>query len=261
MVLLRASPARHRGSPGPWLAALEEALAGVLPVGCVGCGRGGERLCHRCLQPWTATPLEVGLIAGRRPRYWPDDLTGAAATGYHGPARRAVVAWKDEARHDLGPVFAQALARSLEVAVAGLPPSRTARGVVLVPVPSAPRAVRRRGADVLRELATDTARVLRRRGLPVEVVAALRHGGRVGDQAALNVAARQANVSGRFRCAADLRGATVVVVDDVVTTGASSAEGVRVLRAAGAQVPAVAVLAATPKRVGVPTLAGVPPVV
>jgi predicted amidophosphoribosyltransferase len=83
----------------------------------------------------------------------------------------------------------------------------------------------------------------------------------VGDQAALNVAARQANVSGRFRCAADLRGATVVVVDDVVTTGASSAEGVRVLRAAGAQVPAVAVLAATPKRVGVPTLAGVPPVV
>ena len=68
---------------------------------------------------------------------------------------------------------------------------------------------------------------------------------RVADQSGLDAAGRSANLAGALRASSDLSGVPVVVVDDVVTTGATLVEAARALRDAGALVRGAAVVAAT----------------
>ncbi|MGA8328549.1 MAG: phosphoribosyltransferase family protein, partial [Mycobacterium sp.] len=78
------------------------------------------------------------------------------------------------------------------------------------------------------------------------VVAALRMKALARDSAGLNSAARERNIAGRvLRTRRRLpAGAEVLLVDDVVTTGATARESVRILQGAGARVSAVLALAA-----------------
>lgn len=75
---------------------------------------------------------------------------------------------------------------------------------------------------------------------------------RVADQAGLNSVERAGNVRGAYvvarRWTGDVAGRTVLLVDDVVTTGATLCEGARALRSAGAEVVGAAVVAATARR-------------
>ncbi|GAA0404383.1 amidophosphoribosyltransferase [Microbispora corallina] len=173
-----------------------------------------------------------------------------------------------------GPIAGPAL-RPLEpsgpVARAGsfgpVVPFRAAGPVVLVPVPSARAATRRRGHDPVRALATVAARELSGRGVPAVAVPLLRQARRVADQAGLSAAQRAANLSGAFQAAPGVaalhappharaeaavggRGGepVVVLVDDVVTTGTTLAEAARAITAAGVPVPLAITVAATPRR-------------
>jgi predicted amidophosphoribosyltransferase len=69
-------------------------------------------------------------------------------------------------------------------------------------------------------------------------------------QKGLGIAERARNLDGVFALARPVGGVRVLVVDDVVTTGATLAAAAGVLRAGGADVVGAAVLAATPRRDG-----------
>jgi predicted amidophosphoribosyltransferase len=96
------------------------------------------------------------------------------------------------------------------------------------------------------------ARRLRRAGVAVEVLPLVRPRGRRVDQVGLGARARAANVSGAFEVVPHRldrgRGRAVVVVDDIVTSGATLAEVARVLASAGVPVLGAAAVAATPSR-------------
>ena len=160
-------------------------------------------------------------------------------------AKAAIVAHKEQGRLSLSSSLGAALAWS----VLGLlgASRRHIRGVCLVPVPSSAATVRARGHDPLGRIARAAEAELGVHGVPARRSAALAPRRRVADQAGLDAQARAHNVAGAFRVRRVVDG-PVVVVDDVVTTGATAAEAVRALQAVGADVVGVAVVAATARQ-------------
>jgi len=165
---------------------------------------------------------------------------------YEARVRELIVAAKEHGRFGLVRPLGRMLAEPIECVLRRL----NLTSCVLVPMPSVPAAVRERGHDAVLGTTRVAARRLRRRGHAVGVVAALRSARDVRDQAGLSATQRAANLDGALRVAPALaRGRTlrspVVVVDDVITTGASAAEAVRALRAVGSRPVAVVTVAAT----------------
>lgn len=187
-------------SPATLLAALIDLL---LPGSCGGCGAPGAGWCAGCAAH--LGPLRWPVLAGGPP---------VVAVGrYRGPLRTAVLAYKERGRRDLAGPLASLLVPALH-RIAG--PS----GGWLVPAPSRPAAARARGGDHVLRLCRHLAR-----GDPrCRVAPALRLGRGARDSVGLDAAARAENLAGRLRVnprALPPPGSSVILVDDVVTTGAT----------------------------------------
>lgn len=221
---------------------LREAYDLVLPATCAGCATPGAPICARC-----RAALDARVAAGPLGPLRPSGRAGMppvwAAGTYEGPLRRVIVAYKDGDRRDLRGALAPLLAAALVPALQGRPDTATP---LLVCVPSSPASRRRRGDDPLRDLTRSALRLLCP-GPPPALAPVLAVSRRVVDQSGLDARARSANLAGAFAARARLPDTPCVLVDDVVTTGATLAEAVRALRAAGARPVACAVVAATPR--------------
>jgi len=213
----------------------------VLPRTCAGCGVPGAVLCRPCAG-WLAVPS----LAGPRRVPWGFPPTVAAGP-YAGPVRPAVVAFKDRGRAELVAPLGTALALAVTALLVGVDEP----GAVLVPVPSSRTALRSRGRDHVRELAVRAAAELREAGIGVDVRRMLVRRGRVRDSAGLAAHERRANLAGSFAVRGAVPPGLLVVVDDVVTSGATLTEAAASLTAArpDGRLPVVAaVVAATPRR-------------
>jgi predicted amidophosphoribosyltransferase len=215
----------------------------VLGSVCAGCEAEPGLMCEACREHLLGPArLVVEPAAG---------LRVAAAAGYGGAARAAVLAHKEHGRLGLARPLGDALATAVVMLLesAGGCPNCGERALALVPVPSARRVVRRRGHDPMLRTARRAATVLRRVGYGCTVVPALRHRRVVADQAGLDAATRRANLAGALGVRASapplLAARCAVVVDDVVTTGATVAEAARALSTAGSRPCGAAVITAT----------------
>jgi predicted amidophosphoribosyltransferase len=219
----------------------------VLPRTCAGCALPGAVLCSSC----SALLARPRLAAPRRfPEGFPPTV---AAGGYAGPVRQAVLAFKERGRAELAGPLGAALALAVVAVTRALP---GAGPVVLAPVPSSPAALRTRGRDHVRELTGQAVRELVAAGLPVTAGRLLCRRGRIRDSAGLSAVQRRANLAGTFALAGGIpAGAVLVLVDDVVSSGATLTEAAAVLRRVDPPVLA-AVVAATPRTAGGPTSSG-----
>ncbi|APZ35008.1 phosphoribosyltransferase [Microbacterium aurum] len=205
--------------------ALSGALSLLLPVWCAGCDAPDVVLCGECRRTLAAEAAAPG-----PPRTLHGGLRVHAAVEFSGVAARAIRAFKEEGRTALAGPLGAALAVSAAAAL-----TAASDDVVFVPVPSSRAAYRRRGHHIAELLA-------RRAGLPAARM--LRVHAPTADQRLLGRTERAANVSGSMR-ARGAAGAAVIVVDDVVTTGATLVEAARALRAGGARVLGAATVAST----------------
>jgi len=229
----------------------------VLPSACAGCA--AERVplrfgaCAGCAAALEAlTPYETA------PEPPPPGLPRCTAVGpYAGPLRGVLLAYKEKGRHRL----AQPLGSLLAVAVAEAARrggATRATPVRLIPVPSTAAAVRERHGDHMARLAAHAVRRLRAAGWQADVSRPLRSDPRA-DSALLDRAGRAAAAESSLRIKGEplpvflrrptIRG-TLIVVDDIVTTGATLAAVTGRLREADMQVTGAAVLAATRLRAG-----------
>lgn len=225
----------------------------LFPSCCACCGAarrgvGGGGLCRAC---WQALPLLDGAGACQAcalPSAAPlchfchagaSPVSRAAAVlRYEGVARRLVHALKFRG-HDILAAPAGALMAGA-ARVRGLDQGPGA----VVPVPSTTRRNRDRGYDPGALLAEEVARQL---GRPLRTL--LTRPREAPPQSGLPAAQRRRNVHGAFTSSPGARGAHLLLVDDVMTTGATAFEAARTLRAAGASCVDLLVLARTPEAI------------
>ncbi len=229
--------------PAPWARGLLDVL---LPTGCLACGTWipggaeGSIVCGPCLArlpvaPWPRCPRchhPRGTGRGEEPvcrmcRAWPDALAHARyAYLLAPPADTLVHALKYEGWRELAPLMGRAMAS------VPLPAHAPGDRRVVVPVPTTPQRARRRGYNQALLLARAVAERL---GLDL-VEGLLRNRGGA-TQVALHPSQRRANVRGAFQAREEvvprLRGVHVLLVDDVLTTGATAVAAAAGLALAG----------------------------
>jgi ComF family protein len=202
--------------------ALLDALALLFPVECSGCSSPDRSLCLECRDALVPEPT---------PRVTPGGVPVVTALRYESRVRRVILALKEQGRTDAATALCLPLATAIGRATA-------ARAAELAPVPTSRAAYRRRGYDPVLLL-------MRRAGLrPARVLEAAR---RTSRQKLLGAAERAENVAGAFRAKGRLEGRRFIVVDDILTTGATIDEAARAITAAGGQVLGAATMAFTPR--------------
>ena len=203
----------------------------VLPLDCGGCGVPSTKWCPACARQLAVKPDQPQLISPRV-----DPGVPVLSLGRYACARREViVALKEHGRADLIAPLALALHSGLERLLTW---GVIATPLTLVPAPTRRSAARRRGGDPV----TRMARVATVGLDGVDVVQALRLRGLVRDSVGLSGSERERNIAGHVKVIKPVAG-DVLVVDDIVTTGATASESVRVLHIAGAHVAGVLAIA------------------
>ncbi|MDQ2908866.1 MAG: hypothetical protein M3R44_05870 [Candidatus Eremiobacteraeota bacterium] len=199
---------------------LSIALDALFPSSCAGCRLPGSAFCAACQPPLAAVTV-------RRD----GSLRIIAGGGYEGALRRAILAYK-RGRRDVGVALASWLADRME----WLEPS-----AVLIPVPTTRARRGERGFDQGELLARELGELRNR-----PVLLGLRH--RAGDAQHGRTRSGRLAARERFACVAPqlIDGMHVVLVDDVVTTGATLADSAATLRRHGALVDAAVVLGSAP---------------
>lgn len=243
----------------------------------------GSPLCEACLPQLRSALAKVERVYALQPLDGAAAPEVRAASRYEGIMPRALLALKNAGRTDLLPLLGEGLARSVYELLRAhreeLQPESGSSApveVLLVPAPSSAQSVRRRGYAPANLLVQEAARQLNRR-LPasvrvraVDVIGYAPRGrwgsgaslsSRVGasllgaseaknEQKSLGAVGRAERMHGALRVMepALCAGRVSVICDDVVTTGATASEMVRVLQESGSRVLGVCAVAAVPKK-------------
>lgn len=224
-------------------------LALLWPTACVVCNAPDRDLCADCAQQLRELPCELPKDRAIAAQHTDGAPLFAAGT-YEGPTRALLIAYKHAGAYGfvrpLGRRLAAVIVKAYEAAA-----DPHAQPVLIVTVPSRRSRVRKRGFRHVDALVREALREARPLGMRVERLRALRPlPGRTG-QVGLDTASREQNarlIAVTRGAARKIRGRTVILVDDIVTSGATTRAACEALEHAGATVKAVVAICAVPHK-------------
>ena len=183
----------------------------LFPSRCFGCQKIGPSICSECRSSW-------------HPHYYRtkvDDLTVHSSLLYTPTASTIILAAKESGLKRADELVIEAIVLALQRSKLDLTVSR------LVPIPSSKSAQRRRGRSFIVDLVTQ---ISHRTG--IQMLDCLQLSRRVLDQSGLHRDERATNLAGAFRITSQARG-ELILIDDVVTTGATLREALRAVNSQG----------------------------
>lgn len=218
----------------------------LFPRGCAGCDRPDDVLCEDCMALFSRSSAQTfdGVAMGS----W------FACGWYRGTVRQAVLAWKDHGDEECDRPFSEVICRLAETS--GVidfihDKQNSYRAVFVVPAPSSHASMRRRGRRHMIPIVKRLASFLQwQTGCKVTVCDALENKGIKGKSVQTKGAAqRSQRLKGHVsvRSSVSLQNTMVILVDDIVTTGATMRSCVETMRKNGATVITVLALAHTPE--------------
>ena len=191
----------------------------LFPIHCFGCKAFGIEICSKCRKYWNPHFYLQSI----------EDLTVYSAIRYSPVARSILLGAKENSLHIADELIVDALLNCLHRL-----PTQVLRNAVLMPVPGSKRAIRKRGRDFIFEL---TKELSIRSGVPV--IPGIKINRRLLDQSGLNAADRKRNINGAFEIdgiSPESFKGEILLVDDLVTTGATLLEAKRALNSGGISV-------------------------
>lgn len=228
LVVEALSPTRCAGCERPGVLLCRRCLEAIEPIdprhSCLRCGAPhGDVLCTECLS------MERGAAQGAASA---EQLGRClAAASFEGPLPRIIRTYKDAGERRLAPLLAELMADAARHAEAAAPDrygGLVSEADAIVFVPATATAFRRRGFDHMEAVATELSRVA-----CVPLCDALAKRGS-GDQRALGRDERLRGACGLYHVVEDVAGRRLLLVDDVITTGATVRAAAGALSAAGA---------------------------
>ena len=194
----------------------------IFPSRCIGCSALGIALCSKCRRGWNPHFYQTRLPV----RDSQTNLTVTSSVVYSDIASKILLAAKESHIKSADALLAEAIFHSLTLIL------RNEWIDSLVPIPSRKSAARLRGRQFIEEISN---LVSLRSGIPVRSI--LTHQRKVRDQSGLHIQERRNNLDGALVVQGNRGGfGRTLLVDDLVTTGATLSEAARALRYAGIEV-------------------------
>jgi predicted amidophosphoribosyltransferase len=195
----------------------------IFPSRCIGCSQLGISICSTCRKSWHSH------IYHRTIKVLDTSYPVISAIEYSPIASRVLLRAKEANQEAADQLLVNAVSHSLRYFLKNFGFGD------LVAIPSRRSATRKRGRDFMQEITGSVAKNESIKSLQI-----LQHQRAVRDQSQLNSQQRRRNVEGAFSTSFNLAEAPgsgnigpLIIVDDLVTTGATLAEAIRALRTAG----------------------------
>lgn len=193
----------------------------IFPSRCLACGVLGESMCATCKAGWKNQLYSTSIFIS-------DSFTLPiiSSVAYSQVARRVLLAAKESQIESADRLISEALEHSLRKLM------RQRSFDFLIPIPSQKSSVRRRGRQFISYVASGPAEKL-----SIPIIEILRINRKVKDQSGLSALERWNNLKGAFVVASkETITGRAVLVDDLLTTGATLHEAAHTLRCAGIEV-------------------------
>jgi len=199
----------------------------IYPNICLCCGKTGVKICHNCSKYWLANPNKSKV----------ENNCLFFVTTYDETTSPIILAAKESGNRESVKLIARSITNSISFAILNL---GIAQPINLVSIPSQLSAIRRRGRDHIKDLVQEVITQLNKQNIDAAYLPILKPIKKIKDQSDLNGLQRKENMSHAFVVkTSPISQSAVIVIDDLVTTGASILEGVRALSEAKITVDAV----------------------